>query len=143
MTLANAHTLSVELRRQVMLLLPVGRASAISGSRLAGGLGVSERTLRALIDDLIVQDGWLIGSTCSEPAGYFVCATEADVEAGTAHLLSRARSLWTRVAALRRAATETFGERHEVLTLFDDLIGTERTFHDTGERSATEGVHQT
>ncbi len=97
--------------------LPTGRSAAIRGGDLAGELGISERTLRGLVDELIDR-GWLVGSTCSgERPGYFLCRDFADVEAGCAHLVSRARALGVRVARMRAAAEATFGDH--VATLFD------------------------
>ena len=67
--------------------------------------------------DLIEKESWLIGSTCSGDAGYFIIRDLDDLEIGTAHIVSRAKRSFVRVAALRRAARERFSEA-EVLRLF-------------------------
>jgi hypothetical protein len=85
---------------------------------LAAELNISTREVGAIVADLIEQDQWLIGSTCTEPAGYFIIRDLADLEAGTAHIVARAKRSFVRVAALRRAARERFSES-EVLHLFD------------------------
>lgn len=108
-----------QLLAAVQVRLPVGRGAAMRGSDLAGELGISERTLRGLVDDLIDR-GWLIGSTCAgDRPGYFICATPEDLEVGIAHLVSRARSLHVRVARLRNTARDTFGDSEPILRLFD------------------------
>ena len=100
------------------MALPSGRDNAIPGAALAREVGCSERTLRSMIDDL-VDHGYLAGSTCSgERPGYFRIVHLEDLRLGTAHLVSRARSLFARVSRLRRAARERFVESNEQL-LFD------------------------
>ena len=106
-----------ELLTRLWSRLPTGRDFAIRGADLAAALGVSERTIRSLVDELIDR-GYIVGSVCSgERPGYFICRDLDDVEVGTGHLVSRAKALHVRVAKLRRAAEATFGP--EVWTLFD------------------------
>ena len=85
----------------------------VAGVRLAAYLGVNERTVRELVGELIDR-GELIGSN---QRGYFRIRDMAELEEGTRHLVSRARSLFRRVSKLRHAAETRFGP--EVLTLFD------------------------
>lgn len=98
--------------------LPVGRAHPVSGATLAADLGVSERTVRELVGEL-VDRGVLVGSTCSGAlAGYFLIDSPEDLQLGLRHLRSRAVSLFHRWSALKRAAEAQFSQ-HEVLRLFD------------------------
>src|SRR3954470_11599128 len=82
-----------------------GRASAMPGSILAGQLGVAERTIRALVEELRDR-GVLVGSTTS--GGYFLIVSREDLEVGTSHLRSRALSLLHTFGAVRRAAMAQF-----------------------------------
>lgn len=122
MTTLQASVAVSELLGQLTVLLPTGRQFAIRGRDLADELGIAERTLRSLVDELIDR-GWCVGSVCSgDRPGYFLCADEHDVEAGVAHLVSRARSMHVRVARLRASAMTQFGPT--VLRLFDlDEVG--------------------
>lgn len=105
------------LTTQTLALLPVGRTQAIKASHLAEELGTSERMVRALVDELIEQ-GVLVGSVCSGPfPGYYICQNLDDLEAGCAHLVARARSMFARVRALRAAAEQRFG--YQAARLFE------------------------
>lgn len=103
--------------RDLAARLPLGISRALPADVLAADLGVSRRTVGALIAELIDR-GSLIGSTCHpDGPGYFIPASREELEEGTRHIVSRARASFTRVAKLRRAAERVFGP--EVLTLFD------------------------
>jgi hypothetical protein len=83
-------------------LLPVGRERAIPGRRLAGHLGVSYRQLQELVGELI-EEGTAVGSSCNGPSvGFFRPrpGDDADWIAGTAHIRSRAVSMFARLRAL-------------------------------------------
>lgn len=114
------HVEGVVLCREALIAsLPVGRENAVQGSQLASELLVSERMVRALIEDL-VEEGNLILSSCSGARpGYYISATRDDVEPGCAHLISRRNSLSRRVASLRRAALAKYPDDGVVLRLFD------------------------
>ena len=92
---------------------PVGHRFPVPASELAELLGCSERTVRGLVEDLIREDGYAIGSVCGEASGYFLITTPEDLQAGAAHLVARARSLFTRVSALRRNAEGVLPEHRE------------------------------
>lgn len=86
-----------------------GYVNAVLGVTLARGLGISERTLRSLVEELTL-DGELIGSACAgEAAGYFLITDERDLAIGTSHLRSRAKAMFRRYGATQRAAREKFG----------------------------------
>lgn len=108
-------------RLQLIALLGIGRDHAQSARALALALDISERQVGQLVAEAIEQEGYLVGSTCSgvdgTRPGYFLIADLADLEAGTAHIVARAKRSFVRVAALRRAARERFSEA-EVLHLF-------------------------
>ncbi len=105
------------LRDQLIGYLPTGKDFALKASDLASYLGTTTRMVGQLVADL-VGDGWLICSSCSGEPGYYLPRDESEVEAGVAHIVSRAKASLHRVAVLRRNARERFGD-HEVLHLFD------------------------
>lgn len=108
-----------QLRADLLSLLPVGRELPIRGSVLSAELGVSERVIRAVIEDL-VDEGHLVLSICSgERPGYYISATRDDVEPGCSHLVSRRNALSRRVASLRRTAIAKYPADAIVLRLFD------------------------
>jgi hypothetical protein len=107
-----------------------GREAPTPGPELAKQLGISERTVRALRGEAI-RRGYLVGSICNEPAGYFLCRDREDLEVGIGHILSRARTMFAEVACLRRTAERHLGP--EALTLFDlDTEPAPRFHHDEG-----------
>jgi hypothetical protein len=98
-------------------ILPEGRANAVGAEPLARELRVDVRTLQQLVVEAI-EHGVLIGSAASEPFGYFLIVSEADLEAGTAHLRARALSCLRRWSRVRKLAREKFDEP-VVARLFD------------------------
>jgi hypothetical protein len=103
------------------VLIPRGRTSAVKASFLAGRLGVSERTVRALVDELIDR-GYLIGSSCGQTPGYFTVADREDLDVAIGNLRPRVRSLVNRWKRLEASALERFGT--ESLRLFElDGVG--------------------
>jgi hypothetical protein len=97
------------LAERLTEILPEGRANAIPARALARRLGVDTRTLQQLVVEAI-ERGVLIGSASSEPFGYFLIASESDLEAGTAHLRARALSCLHRWSRVRKLARERFEE---------------------------------
>ena len=88
------------------LAVRVGRARAISAVVLGEQLGLSPREVGAAIKILIEDHGALIGSVTDDPAGYYVIATEEELEQTTRQLWSRAISCLVRISKLERTAME-------------------------------------
>lgn len=65
------------------------------------------RHVRTLISDLIVQHGYMIGSTREN--GYYLCETKEDLERAIYTLTSNYEGLITRIEALRRYRDNFFG----------------------------------
>jgi DNA-binding IscR family transcriptional regulator len=111
---------------RLLMLLPAGRGTPVQAGDLALRMGISERMVRQLVDALIDR-GHLVGSSTGSAgrgAGYFLVRDEEDLRVGTAHLISRARSLFSRVSRLRASAAEQFAAadgrpQQAVLDLFD------------------------
>ncbi len=90
------------LREQLIALLPTGRNFAISAKQLARELGTTTRVVGQLVEEAIETDGYVIGSACTEPVGYFLIVDEADLEVGCGHIVARAAASFKRVRALER-----------------------------------------
>jgi hypothetical protein len=102
---------------QLLALLGTGRDTAMRASQLAEYLSTTERHIGQLAATLI-DEGYLVGSVCSgERPGYFLCATEEDLDVGTQHIRSRALASLKRIATLKATAREVFGDK--AATLFD------------------------
>ncbi len=87
-----------------------GLAMAITSENLARHVHLEPRRVRAVIADLI-KAGEMIGSSVSgEHLGYFMIQTEQELEMTRAVLRSRAREIFARDAALRRAWERTHGK---------------------------------
>ena len=57
----------------------IGRDRAVTGAVLVQLTGLKNRVLRRSIHNLITREGVMIGSRSTQPAGYYLCADEADV----------------------------------------------------------------
>jgi len=104
---------------RVLELIPVGHEQAIQARRLAQLAGQHERESRELINHLVVEHGLPIGSS-PEPgsAGYFIIASEEDLEIATRHLKPRAIKIFRRARALEKLAQQMFNRQLELL--FED-----------------------
>lgn len=111
-----------------------GYVSAKHGSWVAEELGITERMLRSLVAELRLE-GELIGTTNGEHSGYFLIESETDLSLGTAHLRSRAISMFQVHRAMQRAAAERFGQR-----LSDRLFDLEEFDRRTAELAAAQGA---
>jgi hypothetical protein len=94
--------------------LGAGRETALRASELGAELGVSERTVGALAAALI-DEGYLVGSTCGSTPGYFLITNEAELEEGTRHIRSRAIASLARLSKLRSTAKAALGPQTEAL----------------------------
>lgn len=81
--------------------LRVGWQSPTSGRVLSQDMGISERTLRELVNELIDR-GHAVGSSQD---GYFIMQSDFDFDIGTRHLRARAMSLLVRVKKVRQVAS--------------------------------------
>lgn len=91
-----------ESRVWTLIAARQGRAHAIGAADLARQSGLSNRDVRRVIKTLIEQYASPIASTPTPPAGYYIPETIEEVLATTESLKSRALSILTRMARLRR-----------------------------------------
>ncbi len=105
-----------DAKESLAVLIPRGRGNAVKASFLASRLGCSERTIRALVDELI-DDGYLIGSSCGVVSGYFTVGDREDLAVAIGNLRPRVRALVERWDRLQANATARFGP--EALRLFE------------------------
>jgi len=114
-------TTTPELRRQLLQMLRPGHERFLSRQSLAAELGVSDRTLRGLVE-VLRRDGYLIGSTSEAPGGYFTIHSIAELEATATHMTSRAKACLATVGAMRRAAVSQFGDGTGRLFDLDEAV---------------------
>jgi hypothetical protein len=111
-----------DLLEALSALLPRGRGNAVKASFIGSRLGVSERTVRALVDDLIDRGVPVGSSSSASEGGYFICRDRDDFDAAARNLRPRALAIVHRWSVLQKAATEALGT--EALRLFDlDGVG--------------------
>lgn len=93
----------------LLLALGRGRARAVPAKDLAARIGLTERNVRAAIEQLR-RAGYLVGSASSgERPGFYLIITREELEDTARHMTSRARHIFTTVSAMRRAAQIAFG----------------------------------
>ncbi len=93
-------------KREVELIVRthVGPARAITARRIGEMVGIPERAVRALITELILDDGMgEICATVATPPGYFWASCREDAEAYHAVLRARAIEVLRRRKACRHA----------------------------------------
>ncbi len=90
----------------------VGQERAITAEALAARVGLSERAVRELLQELIVEDGWgEIMASVGKPAGYFWASCVAEAEAYAKTLYSRGVENMRRRRAVRLAMRRLPSER--------------------------------
>jgi hypothetical protein len=95
--------LSPELRSVAEIIEAHRRTDPIPLRSLVARVGLSERIVQQIIEELIVARGLRIGASRELPhAGYYLCVNDADVDAAVRPLQSTADSLLRRIKALRR-----------------------------------------
>jgi hypothetical protein len=102
-------------RLREILLSRRGERNAVRSRDLVVLLGLGrrdsypERSIREAIG-ILIREGIAIGSTVSEPAGYFVIETEEELRRCCANYLARAKAIQGKaealVAAFRRGAVQ-------------------------------------
>lgn len=106
--------------RAVAAALQWGRAGARQVGAIAAEADVPARKTQTLIEHLILDHRWPIGTSMGQPAGNYLIDTAEDLEATVALLRTRGISTLQRAAALKRMTLEEF-LRHVQTTL--DLGG--------------------
>lgn len=83
----------------------LGRGRAVNSGVLARRLGVSQRTLRAVVNELR-NEGKPVGSAVEAPAGYYVPETREEAQACSTHLWARVREIAKAARAFDQAAAQ-------------------------------------
>lgn len=89
--------------------IPYGHKNAITSNSLAKKLKIPERKVRRIIQTLIEDYSYPIGSSVDERPGYFKIVTEDDFDIAIKHLKPRAVKIFKRLRALERLAAQ-FGQ---------------------------------
>lgn len=98
-----------------------GAKHAITSKRIAEQLHLSTRQVRAIIAEL-VNKGALIGASVDgENGGYYMITSKEELESTRAILRSRAREIFARDAALRRAWQRIHGQALQPLLPLEEL----------------------
>lgn len=95
----------------ILDLIPYGAHNAISSKKIAEKTGINRRTVRAIIEKLVSEYYFPIGSSSSGDAGYFKIVTEEDFEIAQRHLKPRALKIFKRWRALQKIAAEKFSKQ--------------------------------
>lgn len=89
--------------------IPHGHKNAVTSNLLAKKVKMPERKVRRIIQALIEDYSFPIGSSVDERPGYFKIVTEDDFDIAIRHLKPRAVKIFKRLRALERLAAQ-FGQ---------------------------------
>jgi hypothetical protein len=102
---AEPAQLSPEQRSVAVAIEAHRRTDPIPLRSLVARVGLSERVVQQIIEELIVTHGVRIGASRELPrAGYYLCVDAADIDAAVRPLRSSAASLLKRIEALTRSS---------------------------------------
>lgn len=90
--------------------IPHGHKNAVTSQTLANMLNMPERKVRRIIQSLVEDYNFPIGSSVDERPGYFKIVTEEDFNIAIRHLKPRAVKIFKRLRALQKLATSKFGQ---------------------------------
>lgn len=79
----------------------IGRELAVGKRTLSLSTGISERTIRTVINELI-RDGMPVCSAVHDPCGYYIPATRQEAEEAINTLTSYARELEARIRLVEK-----------------------------------------
>ena len=85
-----------------------GRAGARKVDEIAAAAGVPPRQAQDLIQHLLFEHGWPIGTSMSEPFGNYLIDTAEELDQTVELLRSRGISNLARAAALKRMSLEQY-----------------------------------
>lgn len=88
--------------------IPHGHKNAVTSNSLAKKLQIPERKVRRIIQTLIEDYSFPIGSSVDERPGYFKIVTEEDFDIAIKHLKPRAVKIFKRLRALEKLAANKF-----------------------------------
>ena len=80
-----------------------GRARPISITRLQELTGLSERTIKGVVEELVVSHRMRIGARREDPSGYFIIEDAADLEAAVKPYKAQVIAMLRRLRALESA----------------------------------------
>lgn len=83
-----------------------GRNNAVSVKALEGATGMGDVEIRQIIRRLIMEHGLLIGSSVSDPPGYYIPETAEEAITATKSLRHRGIMILMRAAKLQRCSVE-------------------------------------
>ncbi|MEM5810159.1 MAG: hypothetical protein QW156_04705 [Candidatus Aenigmatarchaeota archaeon] len=92
----------MKLKEMILAVLRTGRQNAQTQWEIAEQTGINPREVRRLIAELIEVDGYAIGSTPHEPAGYYLCETEDELKENYERLMRQAKKIMLRASAFQR-----------------------------------------
>lgn len=104
-------------QRAVLATIPEGHRKAITARQLSTKLGMSDRVVRSIIQELIL-DGHPIGSSVSGRMGYFKINNQEDFNVAVKHLKPRAINIFRRIRALEKIAAR----RYDMQLSLEDLL---------------------
>ena len=84
-----------------------GRKAAVTSEYLAALMGSHDRDIRLTIKQLIEEQGALIGSATSKPAGFYWITSQAELDVVKKGLRARGLSCFVRLAKLDNTSLES------------------------------------
>lgn len=96
-----------DLHKKVFMLLPIGVHSSISTKEIEMILGIQERYVREIINNLIMEYGIPIGSFRHQNNGFFIATSEEEKTLGTYSLAEQVNTMKQRLNRIKDTDLET------------------------------------
>ncbi len=89
-----------------------GRKQPVSIARIAEATGLNERSVKGVVEALVVQHHLRIGGKREEPVGYFVVCDAEDLDTATRPFRNQILAMWRRLRVLEapHALRELLGQ---------------------------------
>jgi len=106
-------TLPDDLRQVYQLISTRSAGNPVSIAQIQAQTGHSERTVKGIVEQLVVEYRIKIGARRETPSGYFMITSAADLAAAVGPYKAQILAMWKRLRVLE--------ERHALLELLGQL----------------------
>ena len=108
------------LDMRILSIIPTGHENAITSTEIAKQVGVSPRTVRDIIERMVIE-GKPIGSSSTGDKGYYIIVSAEDLQIARRHLIPRAVKIIQRAKALDKLYAKVSGQIEMLESINKDI----------------------